>query len=127
MLEPTRIFLWRCLAVLGLVLAVVGAVLPVLPTVPFLLMAAWAAGKGWPALEARMLAHPTWGPPIRQWREHGAVPRRAKILAVTMMAGSATMLWFAPVPAWVRWVVYATMTSVALWLWARPETSSPRA
>ena len=43
--------LWRLLALLSLALGALGVVLPVLPTVPFLLLAAWAAGKGWPALE----------------------------------------------------------------------------
>jgi uncharacterized protein len=96
-------------------------VLPVLPTVPFLLLSAWAAGRGWPSLEARLLAHPTYGPPIRQWRERGAVPRRAKWLATVMMLGSATVLWWSPIPPWVRAVVYLLLVSVALWLWRRPE------
>ncbi len=121
MLQHTQMLLWRALAVLALLMAVIGVVLPVMPTVPFLLMAAWAAGKGWPALEARMLAHPIYGPAILNWREHGAVPRKAKWFATIAMAGSATMLWFAPVPPWVRWAVYATMLTVGTWLWLRPE------
>ena len=48
---------WRGVALLGVALAVVGAVLPVMPTVPFLLLAAWAASKGWPEFEAWLLAH----------------------------------------------------------------------
>ncbi|MEY4763905.1 MAG: hypothetical protein RI907_578 [Pseudomonadota bacterium] len=124
MIQHTRTLLWRALAVVAVVLAVVGAVLPVLPTVPFLLVAAWAGGKGWPALEAWLLGHPVWGPPIRRWREHGAIPRQAKWLATVMMAGSATVLWFAPVPPWVRGLVYLTMVSVATWMWRRPEGPS---
>ena len=121
-IQTTKLLLWRLLAILGLILAVVGAVLPVMPTVPFLLLAAWAAGKGWPALEARMLAHPTYGPSIRQWREHGAVSRKAKWFACSMMTCSALMLWFVfPVPAWVRWTVYATFLIVGGWLCMRPE------
>ena len=65
--------LWRTLAVLSLLLGVVGAVLPVLPTVPFLILAAWAGGKGWPALEHWLLNHAHFGPGIRRWRERGAV------------------------------------------------------
>jgi uncharacterized protein len=121
MIRHTRLLLWRTLAGVSLLLGLIGAVLPVLPTVPFLLLSAWAAGRGWPSLEARLLAHPTYGPLIRQWRERGAVPRRAKWLATVMMLGSATMLWWSPVPPWVRGAVYLLLVGVALWLWRRPE------
>ncbi len=113
--------LWRALAVLSVVLAVIGAVLPVMPTVPFLIMAAWAGGKGWPALETWLLNHTHFGPGIRRWRERGAVPRRAKWLATIMMTGSALMMQFTPLPLAVRIGVPATMAMVAIWLWRRPE------
>lgn len=109
------------LAGASLLLGLIGAVLPVLPTVPFLLLAAWAAGRGWPSLEAWLLAHPRCGPLIRQWRERGAVPRRTKWLATVMMIGSATILWWSPVPPWVRGLVYLVLLGVAAWLWRRPE------
>lgn len=113
--------LWRALAVISLALGLIGAVLPVMPTVPFLLLAAWAASKGWPALEAWMLAHARFGPHIRRWRANGAVPRRAKWLATVMMTGSAVMLQFTPLPLAVRIGVPSVMAAVAIWMWRRPE------
>jgi uncharacterized membrane protein YbaN (DUF454 family) len=113
--------LWRALAVLSVVLAAVGVVLPVMPSVPFLIMAAWAGGKGWPALETWLLEHAHFGPHIRHWRERGAVPRRAKWLATIMMTGSALMMQFTPLPLAVRIGVPAAMAAVAVWLWRRPE------
>lgn len=121
MLRHTVILLWRALAVLLIVLGVIGIVLPVMPTVPFLLAAAWAAGRGWPELEERMLRHPVWGPPICRWREHGAVPRRAKWLASLGMAGSATLVAFLPVPLWLKLALPAVMACIAAWLWSRPD------
>lgn len=121
---PTRLLkllLWRTLALLSLVLGIVGAFLPVLPTVPFVLLAAWAGGKGWPALEQWLLAHPRLGPPIHRWRAHGAVPRRAKWAASGMMSLSAVGLWLAAVPLWLKIAVPALMAGVATWLWRRPE------
>ena len=112
---------WRTLAVVCVVLGVIGAFVPVLPTVPFLLVAAWAAGKGWPRLEAWLLDHPRYGAAIRRWRERGAVPRRAKLAASGMMLLSATALVLSPVPIWTKWAVPALMAAVALWLWRRPE------
>lgn len=113
---------WRVLAATCVALGVIGAFLPVLPTVPFLLVAAWAAGKGWPQLEARLLAHPRYGSMILRWRERGAVPRRAKWAASTMMLLSATVIALSALPLWVKWGVPAMMLGVAVWLWRRPET-----
>lgn len=119
--RPVRLLLWRTLALTSLALGIVGAFLPVMPTVPFVLLSAWAASQGWPAFERWLLDHRLFGPPIRRWREHGAVPRRAKWLASVMMTGSALMLQFAPVPLAVRIGVPAVMAAVAIWLWRRPE------
>ncbi|MFA7664526.1 MAG: YbaN family protein [Burkholderiaceae bacterium] len=121
MIRQTRQFLWRLLAVVMVALGLVGAVLPVLPTVPFLLVAAWAASRGWPSLERWLLTHPKYGSDIRRWRERGAVPRKAKWFATVMMMASAVMLAFSAAPLWVRLGVPAMMACVALWLWLRPE------
>ena len=71
-----KLLLWRTLAAVCVALGLLGVVLPGLPTVPFLLLAAWAGGHGWPALEVWLLQHPRYGPGLRQWRERGAVPRQ---------------------------------------------------
>ena len=120
---PVRahILLWRTLAVLALALGVIGIVLPVLPTVPFLLLAAWAAGRGWPRMEAWLLAHPRFGPYIRNWRERGAVPRRTKLVAIALMTISAIGMWASRMPAWASWPVSLLLVCVAVWLWRRPE------
>jgi len=113
--------LWRALALASLALAAIGVVLPVLPTVPFLLVAAWAGNRGWPGLEARLLAHPRYGPHILQWRERGAVSRRAKWAASATMTASVAMLWASAVPGWLKLAVPALLAGVATWLWRRPE------
>lgn len=114
--------MWRLLAVVMLLLALIGVVLPVMPTVPFLVAAAWAAGRGWPALEARLLAHPVFGESIRQWREHGAVSRKAKWTASVMMLVSACTIALAPTPTWLKVVLPMMLGGVGWWLWRRPET-----
>ncbi len=117
-----RGLLWRALALLSLALGLVGIVLPVLPTVPFLLLAAWAAGKGWPQLEAWLLAHPRWGLPVRRWRDRGAVPRGAKWVASAAMAASVAITAASSAPLAVKAGVALGLLAVAAWLWRRPET-----
>lgn len=113
---------WRAVAVVAGLLGLVGVMLPVVPTVPFLLVAAWAAGKGWPSFERWLLDHEQYGPPIRRWREQGAVSRRAKWFSTLMMACSAAgMQFFDAIPLWLRIGVPAVMGCVAVWIWLRPE------
>lgn len=128
--EPQRVLrrrhvatlLWRLLALLSFGLAILGALLPVLPTVPFLLVAAWAASRGWPQFEAWLIRHPRFGPPVLRWRERGAVSRAAKWLASVMMAASALLLQFlAQIPLAVRVGVPLFLLGMAIWLWRRPE------
>jgi uncharacterized membrane protein YbaN (DUF454 family) len=116
-----KLLFWRALALTSVGLGLLGVVLPGLPTVPFLLVATWAASRGWPALETWLLNHPRHGFAVRQWRERGAVPRRAKWLSSVMMAASTAIMWAIGVPVWALALAVVTMTSVAVWLWRRPE------
>jgi uncharacterized membrane protein YbaN (DUF454 family) len=113
--------LWRALAVLSLSAGLLGVLLPALPTVPFVLVAAWAASRGWPALERWLLGHPRLGPPLQRWRDGGKVPRAAKWAASRMMLASALTLALLPLPMWLKVGVPAIMALTALWLWRRPE------
>jgi len=113
--------LWRSLALAMVLLGFVGIFVPGLPTVPFLLVAAWAGGRGWPQLERWLLEHPKHGPAIRRWRDHRAVPRRAKWLATAMMGASSVLIALTPAPLHAKVAVPALMLVVAIWLWRRPE------
>lgn len=115
-----RIF-WRLLALLSLALGLIGIVVPGLPTVPFVLLSAFAAGKGWPSFERWLLQHPRLGPPVLAWRQHGVVPRRAKWLATCMMTLSVLLLWHSAATLWLQWAVSVLLLGVAIWLWQRPE------
>lgn len=121
MLRQTQLILWRTIAIVALTLGLIGIALPIMPTVPFLLVAAWAGSKAWPALEEWLLNHRLYGGHIRNWRAHGAVPRYAKVLAISMMTVSAVGLQFSPSPLWLKVAVPSTMLVIAIWLWTRPE------
>jgi hypothetical protein len=112
---------YRLLALCSLALGLVGIPLPGLPTVPFVLLSAWAAGKGWPQFEEWLLAHHQFGPPIRQWRQQGAVSRRAKWLASGMMLVSTLLLLMSAAPLLLKLSLAVGLLLVAIWLWRRPE------
>ena len=60
-------------------------------------------------------------PTIRRWRDHGAVPRRAKWMASAMMLASSTVLWLSPAPLAMRIAAPAVMAAVALWVWQHSQ------
>ncbi|MGE0439058.1 MAG: YbaN family protein [Gemmatimonadales bacterium] len=83
-------------------LGILGAFLPLLPTTIFLIMAASCYAKASPTLHRKLLDNPTFGPLIRDWQEHRAMSKRAKVLAVSMIVvtfvGTVAVI---PVP-WVK-------------------------
>lgn len=116
-----RVLCWRSLAMLFVLLAMIGVVVPGMPTVVFLLLAAWAGSHGWPQLERWLVQHPRHGGHIRQWREHGAIPRRAKCAASTMMLISIALISLSSAPDYVKIGVPLLLCGVLLWMWRRPE------
>lgn len=121
---PTRSrfrWLWWSIAYLSLGLGLIGIVLPLLPTVPFLLLSAYAAARGSQRLHARLLSDPRVGPMIADWQRSGAISRQAKWLATGTMTFAAALLFiFAPI-IWVAVGATAIMAVVCTWIWLRPE------
>lgn len=89
---------WRCLAYGCIGLGTAGLVVPLLPTTPFLLVAAWAAPKGSPRLARWLWEHPRLGPTLHAWQSQRAVPRRAKRLAAGLLVLSWLVLWLGGAP-----------------------------
>ena len=74
-------------------LAIAGAALPLLPTTPFLLLAVFAFARSSRRLHDWLLDHRHFGPLIRNWRDHGGIDRRSKILAVAAMLAALLLSW----------------------------------
>lgn len=114
-------FLWIFGAV-SLLLGIIGAFLPVMPTVPFVLLTAACWGRASPRFHAWLHAHRYFGPMVRNWEERRAIPRRAKYLAWTMMTLSCLMLFFRlPQQWWIGAVVSLVCLSVGVWMSRLPD------
>lgn len=116
---------WRLLAGGSIFLAVVGAFLPVMPTTPFLLVAAWAAKRGAPELYEQLHQHAVWGPTLRNWRDQRAISARAKSLAVISLSASWLILWFLGAAQILLTVMAVMFICIALFILTRPSPRRP--
>lgn len=112
--------LWLAAGVIAFALGSIGIAVPLLPTVPFYILAAFCFARSNTAWEARMIAHPRIGPHIIAWRTHGSISRKGKVAAtiafavsIAIGAGTLTLPWALAPPA-------VAILSLS-WLWTRPE------
>jgi hypothetical protein len=108
-------------------LGVAGALLPVIPATPFMLLALWAFSRSSPRLEAWLLAHRVFGPPLRRWREHRVIPLSAKLVAWTSMAVSLGGMIFGARAPWWTVVIAASVMAYGAWFIARCPSRPPAA
>lgn len=113
--------LWATSGFAALALGVVGIVTPVLPTVPFLLLAGFCFARSSDRLHDWLLAHPVFGPPILDWRRSGAISRRIKFISTFSMIG---LLLLSPLLGFQTWIIATQaliLCAVAVFIWSRPE------
>jgi uncharacterized membrane protein YbaN (DUF454 family) len=106
-------------------LGIIGAMLPVMPTTVFLIAAAWAFGRSSPRLENWMLQHPKFGPVLIAWRKEGAIPKHGKIAACSGITVGYIIFYVCSSPSWwLALIVFAFMFGTALWIVTRPAPST---
>jgi uncharacterized membrane protein YbaN (DUF454 family) len=107
---------WLCLA-----LALIGVALPLVPTTPFLLLAAFAFARGSKELHVWLINHPRLGPPIEQWRLHHAISRRAKWAGTLSMVALVVISRVLDVDPRVILLQIGVLAVVTVFLWSRPD------
>ena len=105
---------------IALGLGLVGVALPIMPTVPFLLVAAFCFARSHPEWAQRLYDHPTYGPGLRDWRDRRAIGRRAKVSALLAMTAGVGFTWLSVGFPWV-WISIAVLTIAGSWIWTRAE------
>lgn len=113
--------LWIIGGVLATGLGLIGIMLPIMPTVPFMLVAAFCFGRSSPRLHAYMLDHPVYGPHIRDWNESGAIRRNAKWLATASMLGSLALSSLLGLPPRMIAIQAAVIAAALVFIWTRPS------
>jgi uncharacterized protein len=102
-------------------LGMIGIFLPLLPTVPFMILAAFCFAKSSPALEKRLIEDPRFGSHILAWRNNGAVSRKGKWAATAAFVVSITLGLLMMKMPWALIPMGVAMICLS-WLWTRPES-----
>ena len=120
LLSPARLF-WLVLGLSAVALAGLGAALPLLPTTPFLLLAAFAFARSSERLHDWLLQHRVFGPLIHNWRAHGAISRRAKIFGVLSLAAVLVISIATSTPLWILSIQVVVLGLSATFILSRPN------
>lgn len=113
--------IWAVFGLISVGLGLIGVFLPLLPTVPFMLLAAFCFARSSERLHHWLITHKTLGPPILEWQERGAINPRAKryaTLSIAFVFGISLIIG-------LRWQILAiqaiTLSCVLIFLWSRPN------
>jgi hypothetical protein len=112
---------WAFCGVLSLCFGALGVLLPLLPTVPFMILAAFCFARSSPQLHDWLLSHPVFGPPIMDWRERGAIARRGKIAATVSIAAVFAISLALGLRLALLAVQATVLAGVLTFIWTRPE------
>ena len=112
---------WLAVGIVAIALGALGVVLPLLPTTPFVLVAAFAFANSSDRLHAWLVDHNVFGELIVNWRRHGAISRPAKVASVLSMAAVLVVSLVLDVPASVLVVQAVILSICALFVVSRPS------
>ena len=123
--DPIVTWPFAVLAYLFVGLALIGVVLPGIPTFPFLLLAAWAASRGSKRVHDWLYQHPRFGPSLVQWRDEGAIARKSKTGAIALIVLSWLIMLWRIGDIRILLPVAILFVAVSTFLLTRPEPRQP--
>ena len=117
--------LWTLAGCGAFALGFLGVFLPLLKTVPFMILAAFCFARGSERFHDWLVDHPQFGPAIRDWRSHGAISRKGKMWAVVGIALAFGISLVLGVKLWVLGVQAVVLVLVATFVLTRPDGAPP--
>ncbi len=114
-------YIWAILGLICVGLAMVGIVLPLLPTVPFLLLAAFFFARSSSRLHNWLITHRSFGPLIVDWQSSGAIRPGAKKAATLSIAAVFGLSVLLALPSHVLIIQAVVLSGVMIFIWTRPN------
>ena len=106
-------------------LGLLGVALPILPTTPFMILAAFCFANSSPTTRAWLVERTMFGPHILAWEREGAIARRAKVMALCAMAAVILLSIVMQIRFMIVAIQIALILPAALFIWTRPEPRAP--
>lgn len=113
--------LWLAAGLVSAGVGIIGIVVPLLPTTPLMILAAACFARSSPRLHDWLWNHRLFGPAIRDWREHRAIPPLAKRASIAAMAAAFGISLLLGVAWWALLAQAVALVVMALWIWTRPS------
>lgn len=120
MVSHAKRFVLILIGLMSLALGGIGIFVPLLPTTPFVILAALAFANSSERLHRWLLSHKVFGPLIIDWQRYGAISRPAKILSLASIAAIVLMSWLLSVPTYVIIVQILVLSCSAIFIVTRP-------
>lgn len=117
-------FFWLVAGLLFVAIAMVGVVLPLLPTTPFLLVATYCFARSSERLNRWLLNHPTFGPLIDNWNRYGSIDRKSKRISIIVIVLTPIITVLIGVPMWALAAQIAVLACSATFILTRPNPPS---
>jgi uncharacterized protein len=114
-------YLWLVLGFTATGLGILGAALPLLPTTPFMLLAAYAFARSSPRFHGWLVNHRRFGPLILNWQRHGSIDPASKRMAIFVMAAALILSWLLGVSARILAVQIVVLAASATFILTRPS------
>lgn len=119
-------FLFNLAGAIALGLGIIGIFLPLLPTTPFVLLAAACFARGSERFHQWLLANRTFGPMVQEWDGHRSLPYRTKVTAIVLMSLTmAISITFFVHPVWLKVSLALFGVGLAVWMYRIPSRDRP--
>jgi len=125
MIANTRFF-WLLAGLAAVAIGAVGVVLPLLPTTPFLLVAAFAFARSSERLNSWLREHRAFGPLIDNWHRDGSIGRETKRTAIIVIFVTPVITWLLDAPLWVLVCQIVVLAGAAIFILTRPSPTERR-